>query len=82
LKEITSRRQLQQLAKDLKMRTDWHEPDEQGISVGIEGKKFDNAGLLGEINIYLIQDDERLIAKVNLATLFAFACGTYEGEEL
>jgi len=81
LREIKTKKQLQQLAKDLNVREDWHEPDEQDVSVAIDGERFDNAGIDGEINVYIIRD-ERLIARVNLATLFAFACGTYEGDQL
>jgi len=81
LREIMTKKQLQQLAKDLDVRADWHEPDEQDVSVEIFGERFDNAGVADEISVYIIRN-EKLIARVNLATLFAFACGTYEGDQL
>lgn len=83
---INTREQLIQLRDALGVRLDWHEPDEQGVSVCIEGREFDNAcgaELPGdpsfdrehgpiEMQAYVYQNDD-LVAVVNLADLFAFA---------
>jgi len=87
---VRSREQLQQLAKRLKVRPDWHEPDEQELEAKIVGKGFDNAmgsgyGVTealpedqeGEMNVVLFQDGEPCAA-INLAWLLAWACGTAE----
>lgn len=112
LKRIHTRAQLQALAKELGVRRDWHEPDEQSLRAIVFGKNFDNAGHWGlahlsrreqeartrlwnprktmeggviedaeqfvEMFVVLYQNDEA-VAEIDLATLFAFACGTYEG---
>lgn len=106
--------ELKKLAKDLGVRGDWHEPDEQGLDAVGFGGNFDNAGhwgleylsraefraraqldtasdskgcavidmdepmLFTEMFVVLYKDN-RAVAEINLATLFAFACGTYEG---
>lgn len=41
---ITTRQQLIDLARELGVRSDWHEPDEQGLTARVEGFTFDNAG--------------------------------------
>jgi hypothetical protein len=88
VRKITTRTQLIQLANDLRVRDDWHEPDELGLEVHVWGREFDNAGFWGdtessdkpyeELHVTLYQNG-LTVASVNLATLFAFACGTYEG---
>jgi hypothetical protein len=85
---ITSKRQLKDLAKQLGVRDDWHEPDEQNIEAKVFGKIFDNAGIYGlsldipteqkEIYVVLYQN-KKPVAEIDLATLFAFACDTYFG---
>lgn len=73
---------LKVLANELRVRTDWHEPDEQGVSVRIRGNHLDNAmgsrmadvgpdNQSGEFNI-VIQKDGRDRAVVNLATLLSW----------
>ncbi len=47
LKTITSEKALKALAEELGVRPDWHEPDEQGVTVEIRGVNFDNAGFWG-----------------------------------
>lgn len=114
MRRIYKRSELQQLAKDLKVRPDWHEPDEQGLDAFTFGGSFDNAGHWGleywsrreldtrtrlykagdsnTVSDFIIEDAERFmemfvvlyqeghaVAEINLATLLAFACGTYEG---
>jgi hypothetical protein len=85
---ITSKKQLLDLAKGLGVRVDWHEPDEQEVTAKVFGKQFDNAGFYGsectlsseqkEIYVALFKNNV-LVAEINLATLFAFACDTYSG---
>jgi len=87
---VRTREQLQDLAKRLGVRPDWHEPDEQDLEAKIFGKGFDNAmgsgyGVTkalpddheGEMNVVLLKDGEPCAA-INLAYLFAWACGTAE----
>lgn len=44
MKIITRQSELADLADELGVRFDWHEPDEQGLSARVEGSNFDNAG--------------------------------------
>lgn len=46
LRRITTRAELVELARELGMRHDWHEPDEKGVTAYVEGSDldFDNAG--------------------------------------
>lgn len=46
LRRITERHELVELARELGVRYDWHEPDEQGITARFDGTDgdFDNAG--------------------------------------
>ncbi len=90
---VDTRSQLRKVARALCVRENWHEPDEQGVTVRVHGSDFDNAGFWGygsdgkpvaygdparqELWIELIQDG-RPVAAVNLATLLAFATG-WEG---
>lgn len=81
---INNQSELQALAKRLRVRHDWHEPDEQDLTAEIIGHSFDNAmGTRsdgGEL-IVILKKDDREVGRVNLATLFAFACGTWLGYE-
>jgi hypothetical protein len=114
IKRIRRKAELKALAKDLEVRKDWHEPDEQSLTTATFGKSFDNCGHWGleflskrefeartrlydsghtnTVEDYQIEDAERFVetfvvlykgghavAEINLATLFAFACDTYEG---
>lgn len=110
IQHIRTRKELQELAKTLGTRKDWHEPDEQSLTAITFGRSFDNCGhwglkFLGEREAQarkqlwnpepdttegaIIEDAERFVemfvvlyredkavAEINLATLFAFACGT------
>ena len=86
---ITYKKQLLDLAKKLGVRDDWHEPDEEDVSAKVFGEKFDNAGFYGldavfnnliktELFVVLYHEDKP-VAQIALATLFAFACDTYDG---
>jgi hypothetical protein len=46
-RRIRSKRELEQLASELGLRHDWHEPDERGITAVVKGESFDNAGFWG-----------------------------------
>ncbi|TCC19938.1 hypothetical protein [Kribbella sindirgiensis] len=41
---IDTRDEFREFAREIRMRDDWHEPDEQGITATVEGRSFDNAG--------------------------------------
>lgn len=83
MKLIQTRDELRELAKDLGVRPDWHEPDEQGVTAVVYGHQFDNAGFWPLDGIYtraeILEQHAVLIrsgvavAAVNLATLFAWA---------
>lgn len=44
MKIIRTRAELRELARELAVRPDWHEPDEQGLTADVFGRTFDNAG--------------------------------------
>lgn len=44
LRKITTRAELVELARELGVRPDWHEPDEQDLLATVAGTSFDNAG--------------------------------------
>jgi hypothetical protein len=82
IQRIQKRQQLTDLARTLGVRPDWHEPDEQNVDVKVHGKRFDNAGFWGTAagwhpaeRYVVIYQGGVPVAEVNLATLFAFACG-------
>lgn len=87
--QINTRADLVAVAQSLSVRADWHEPDEQGVSARIIGDHLDNAmgsrtvDNVGEFNVIITREDDdeqpQDVAVVNLATLLAFATGTYEG---
>jgi len=84
LRQIHTREEFIELSKELGVRADWHEPDEQEVDVRVYGRSFDNAGfwpqqagrpLPGEIverYVVFLKDGKR-VAAVNLATLCAWA---------
>ena len=90
IKRIDSKQDLQEVARKLGVRPDWHEPDEQEVTAETRGTSFDNAGFWGsefeaecenetrfkpEIERYVqIKKDGKIVAEVNLATLLALAC--------
>ena len=43
MKRINSAKELNELAKELRVRPDWHEPDEQEVNARIIGSHLDNA---------------------------------------
>jgi hypothetical protein len=78
---ISSRDDLEAVRSRLGLRLDWHEPDEQGVTVEFEQLgNFDNAMTMPghEIGVYLVHEGQR-VAYVNLALLFALANGHYRG---
>lgn len=44
LRCLTERHELVELARELQVRPDWHEPDERDLTAGVFGLNFDNAG--------------------------------------
>lgn len=81
MKRIDKKSELIELAEELGVRPDWHEPDEQDVEAIVRGKNFDNAGFwplpertFEELHVTVYQG-HRAVAQVNLATLFAWATG-------
>lgn len=88
---IENRSELVALAQRLKVRSDWHEPDEQDVDAEIVGDHLDNAmgadggaseelRLKGEF-VVVIKQGSKPVARVNLASLLAMACDTFLGYE-
>lgn len=52
MRRIDTRRQLVELARELGVRRDWHEPDEQNLTARFAGtdQDFDNAGFWGGVD--------------------------------
>lgn len=83
---INTKEDLVEIAKFLKVRPDWHEPDEQMVDVRVVGSKFDNAGVEGELAVRLLKEvlvspgifRNVAVAEINLATLFAIASDNRE----
>ena len=85
MKTIDTHEDLLEFYREHKLRHDWHEPDESGVTAEVFGRKFDNAGgwgldeaLRGTDPKYmelwvLLRVDGQPAAQVNLATLFAIA---------
>lgn len=84
---IDTQADLKRLAKDLGVRDDWHEPDEEGVDAVVRGNSFDNAGFWPEgISLergrkllekhVVIKQNGKEVAVINLATLLAMASGT------
>lgn len=48
MQRINSRRELVELARELGVRPDWHEPDERELTAEVRGRSFDNAGFWGD----------------------------------
>lgn len=48
MKRITTRAELVKLARELKVRPDWHEPGEENLTAQVHGTSFDNAMPVGE----------------------------------
>ncbi len=81
IRRIITPAQLRELAAELGVRPDWHEPDEQEVGAEVYGECFDNAGFWGDDLLSLggyemwvrLYKDSQPVADVNLATLFAWA---------
>lgn len=84
---VNTREQLITLARRLKVRPDWREPDGQAVTARVYGDDLDNAGFWGhdaqgslvtygaghqELWVEISQDGQP-IAEINLATLLAWA---------
>ena len=91
MKRINTRAELVELANELGVRPDWHEPDEQEVTATTHatthGVAFDNAGFWGKEHrssydgteyteqYVVLHKNGKPVAAVNLATLFAWATG-------
>lgn len=79
MKRINDRDDFRDLARDLGVRPDWHEPDEQEVTASVKGITFDNAGFWPspeksyEEMYVTIYKDYKAVATINLATLCAWA---------
>ena len=90
VRKIMERHELIELARELKVRHDWHEPDEQGLTARVYGDSFDNAMGPGywygpepkraELYIELFKDGVP-IAQINLATLLAWASQSEQSDD-
>lgn len=75
IESIHSPGELIKFAKKHGLRSDWHEPDEQGITAKVIGSSLDNAGVGHELQVVLKKDGKPVL-QVNLATLLSWACET------
>lgn len=84
IRGIHTFRDLSELAAELGVRDNWHEPDEQGVSARIIGTHLDNAmgsttrgiGDAGEFNVVIMKDAQD-VAVINLATLLSWGAALY-----
>lgn len=82
MKRINSRAELVELTTELGLGGDWHEPDQENVTVTVKGSKFDNAGFWPDAPTHgrterhvILKKNGKPVAAVNLATLFAWATG-------
>lgn len=79
MKNITSRKGFLELKKSLGVRDDWHEPDEQEVTVdmvkGSKAYRFDNAFCNEREHHIIIMKNNKPVASVNLALLCSWASG-------
>lgn len=81
-RHISTKEELQQVAAKLEVRSDWHEPDEQGLTAEFHGKSFGNDGIWGHkvaitpdsLEQYItLHKNNMPVAEVNLADLLSWA---------
>lgn len=81
IRELRTKEDLQDFAREYKVPGDWHEPDNSGINARLIGTHLDNAmgdtvklehETYGEYNVVLTYEDED-VAVINLANLFRYA---------
>ncbi len=85
MRRIDNARELRELADELGVRRDWHEPDEQLVTARVAGVDLDNAGFWppSEVGIHgytgelcvIISQDSTDVAAGSLASLLAMASG-------
>lgn len=74
LRVITGRAELGELHREIGVRPNWREPDEQDISVTITDGSFDNAFAITDLETgVVIHQEGNPIAYISLATLFSLA---------
>jgi hypothetical protein len=86
MRRIDSKTELEELARELGVTSEWHGNDRIGVTAVVRGRVFDNAGFwpgyggnpvpleIAEKHV-VIQKHGHDVAAVNLATLFAWATG-------
>jgi len=84
MKRIRAQHELVELAAELGVRSDWHEPNDRGVTARVEGSNFNNAGFwpaenrpfsapeIIELHVIISRNGED-VAATNLATLLAWA---------
>ena len=70
--EVNDKEELILRKEKLGVRDDWHEPDEQGVTVMVTGDNFDNAGVGNEMKVLVMKEGVPIFG-INLATLFSLA---------
>jgi hypothetical protein len=90
MKKLMQKQDLVEFGKEFGLRADWHEPDEQDISITVNGNVFDNAGIWGSAteapyscveHFVTLKHEGKPVAEVNLATLFSWAAESTKPEE-
>jgi len=80
---IRTRADFIKLTKELGVRADFHEPDEQGVDATlIPSRNFDNAMGDGSEHHIVLSKDGKSVGKINLANLLAWAMGHDERQKV
>lgn len=75
MKQINNKKELEDFVKSQEdMREDFHEASDF-LNVSVVGFKLDNEGFSDELNVILSDRNHKVLAQVNLATLFGMANG-------
>jgi len=64
---------LKKLVKALGVRPDWHEPDEQGVTIKFVNGSFDNACHSDDEAHIIVYQDKVEKARINVASLLGWA---------
>lgn len=51
MREIETKAEFAEFAREIGVRSNWHEPDEQDITARVEGTSFDNAGFWPRLDL-------------------------------
>lgn len=85
MKLIMTQKELAELAEELGVRHDWHEPDEQDLTLTFGGTHFDNACPWSAVERsqeyaeqhVIINHAGKPVAVINMAMLLSWASGTF-----